>query len=127
DQRLDRFGRTDLGAQPAEAAAGQIKVKVIQDLDFLPGLAVSAERDQIVRAGLRALIADDAGLGAGAGLDLKPQDAAKARRRRPALGRILERERRLRRVLQREPQALQQVHEEDRLEEVDDRLHYARS
>src|SRR5437762_5189601 len=82
-----------------------------------------AERDEIVGACLGALVADDAGLCAGAGLGLEPQHAAEARRSRPPLGRILEREGRLRRVLQRDPQAFEQVDEEDGFEEPDDRLH----
>ena len=69
----------------------------------MPGFAVAAERDQVVRTGLRALIADDAGLGAGAGLGLQPQHAAEARRGRTPFSRILKREGRLRRVLQRDP------------------------
>src|SRR4029079_3855686 len=109
DERLDRLGRTDLGAQPAEAAARQVEVKVVENFYLQTGLAVAAERNQIVRAGLRALVADDARLGAGGGLGLQTQDAAKTRRGRPALGRILKRERGLRRVLQRDPQPLQQV------------------
>ena len=123
DERLDRLGRADFRAQAAEAAARQVEVEVIEDLDLLPRLAVAAERDQIVRARLRALVADDAGLGAGGRLGLQPQHAAEARRRRTPLGRILERERRLRRVLQRDPQPLEQVDEEDRFEERDDGLH----
>src|SRR4029077_3721568 len=87
--------------------------------DLLAGLAMTAEGDQIVGARLRALIADDAGLRAGAGLGLQPEHAAKARRRRPPLRRILERERGLRRVLQRDPQAFQQVDEKDRLQELE--------
>src|SRR5205085_8578252 len=115
----DRLGRADFRAQPAEAAARQVEVEVVEHLDLLSGLAMAAERDQIVGTRLRALIADDAGLGARAGLGLQPEHAAKARRGRPPLGRILERERGLRRVLQRDPEALQQVDEKDRLEEFE--------
>src|SRR5258707_666288 len=64
---------------------------------------------------------------AAGGLDLEPQHAAEARRGRPPLSRILEGEGRLRRVLHRDPHALQQVDEKNRLEESDDRLHQARS
>src|SRR5580765_7750958 len=123
DERLDRFGRADLRAQAAEAAAGKIEVEVVEDLNLLPRLAVTAEGDQVIRARLGALVADDAGLGAGGGLDLQAQDSAKARRCRTALSRILKRERRLRRVLQGQPQTLQQIDQKDRLEESDDRLH----
>src|SRR5580704_9062901 len=123
DQRLDRLGGTHLGAQPAEAAAGEVEVEVIEHLDLLPRLTMAAERDQVVRARLRALVADDAGLGARAGLGLEPQHATKARRGRPPLGRILKRKRRLRRVLHRQPQALGEVDQEDRLQEFDDGLH----
>src|SRR6185503_5383668 len=117
DERFDRFGRADLGAQPAEAAARQIEVKVVEDFYLQTGLAMAAERNQIVRAGLRALVADDARLRAGGGLGLQPQHAAEPRRRRPAFGWILERERRLRRVLQRDPQTLEKVDEKDGLQE----------
>src|SRR6478609_5569673 len=68
DQRLDRLGRADFGAQPAKAAAGQVEIEVIENFDLLPRLAVAAERNQVVGAGLGALVANDAGLGAGAGL-----------------------------------------------------------
>ena len=116
-ERLDRFGRADLGAEPAEAAARQVEVEVVEHLDLDPRLAMAAERDEVIGARLGALVADDAGLRAADRLDLQTQNAAKARRRRPALRRILERERRLRRVLQRDPEALEQVDEEDRSEE----------
>src|SRR5436305_1173290 len=62
DQRLDGFGRTHLGAQPAEAAPRQVEIEVIEDFYLLPRLAVAAEGDEIVRARLGALVADDAGL-----------------------------------------------------------------
>src|SRR6185312_5221491 len=123
DERLDGLGRAHLGAQAAEAAARQVEVEIVEDLDLLSRLAMPAERNQIVGARLRALVADDAGLGAGAGLGLETEHPAEARRRRAALGRILEREGRLRRVLQRDPEALEQVDEEDRLEESNDRVH----
>src|SRR5262245_27472478 len=100
DQRLDRLGRTDLRAETAEAAAREVEVEVVEDLDFRPRLAMAAERDQIVRARLGALIADDARLRAGAGLGLQAQDPAKTGRRRPPLGRVLEGEGGLRRVLE---------------------------
>src|SRR6185369_7534639 len=80
-------------------------------------------RDEIVGTRLRALVAHDAGLRAGRRFDLEPEHAAEARRGRTPFGRILEREGRLRRVLQRQPQPFQQVHEKDRLEETDDGLH----
>src|SRR4051812_29934535 len=128
DQRLNRLGRAHFRAQPAETAARQVEIEVVEHLDLGARLAVSAERNQIVRARLRALVADDAGLGAGGGFDLETQHAAKARSRRTTLGRVLESERGLRRVLQRDPHALEQVDQEDRLEETDDGLHdYARS
>src|SRR5262249_51453937 len=116
DERLNRLGRADLRAEATETAAGEIEVEVIEHLDLLPGLAVAAERDEIIGTRLRALVADDAGLRPGGRLHLQPQYAAEARRRRPALGGVLEREGRLRRVLQREPQSLQLGDEEDRLE-----------
>src|SRR5262249_7751466 len=125
--RFDRLGGTDLRAQPAEAAPGQIEVEVVEHLDLGAGLPVAAERDEVVGARLRTLVADDAGLGAGAGLGLQAEHAAEPRRRGTPLGRILEGERRLRRVLQREPEPLEDVDEEDRLEELDDGLHQARS
>src|SRR5437762_2029079 len=65
DERLDRFGGTNLGAESAEAAARQIKVKIIEHFDLEARLAMAAEGDQIVRAGLRTLIADDARLRTG--------------------------------------------------------------
>src|SRR5215831_4262675 len=86
-----------------------------------------AERNQIVRTCLGALVADDAGLRASARFGLEPEHAAKARRRRTPFGRILERKGRLRRVLQRDPQTLEQVDEENRFEEFNQSLHYARS
>src|SRR5690348_18272684 len=94
DEGLDRLGRTDFGAEAAEAAARQVEVEIIEDLDLRAWLAVPAERDQVVGARLGALVADDAGLRAGARLGLEAQHAAEARRRRPPLGRILEGERR---------------------------------
>src|SRR5262249_52973471 len=109
DERLDWLGRAHLRAEAAEAAAREVEVEVVENLDLLSRLAVAAERDQIVGTRLRALVADDAGLRAGAGLGLEPEDAAEARRRRPALGRVLKGERGLRRVLQRDPEPLQQV------------------
>src|SRR5207248_7385323 len=48
DQRLDRLGRADFGAQTAEAAAREIEVEVVEHLDLRPRLAVFAERDEIV-------------------------------------------------------------------------------
>src|SRR5262249_11781566 len=83
----------------------------------------TAERNEIVRARLRALVADDAGLRAGGRLHLQPQDAAESRCGWPPLRRVLEREGGLRCVLESEPQPFQQVDEADRLEEPDDRLH----
>src|SRR5579864_1473859 len=80
--------------------------------------------DQVVRTRLGALIAHNAGLGAGARLGLEPQDAAEPGRRGTALGGVLERKSRLRGVLQRDPQALEQVDEKERFEEFQ---HYARS
>src|ERR1051326_2484101 len=116
DQRLDRLGRANLRAQAAEAAARQVEIEVIEHFDLGAGLAMAPKRNQVVRARLRALVADDAGLRAALGLDLQPQHAAEARRGRTALRRVLERKRRLRRVLERDPEALEQVDQEDRLE-----------
>src|SRR5262245_23642839 len=84
---------------------------------------MAAEVNQLVRAGLRTLIADDACLRAGARLGLQPEDTAKPWRGRTPLGRILEREGRLRGVLQRDPEPLEQVDEKNRFEEVDESLH----
>src|SRR5262245_46003143 len=113
DERLHRPRRADLGAEPAEAAAREVEVEVVEDLDLLSGLAVAAERDQVVGTGLRALIADDAGRGAGFGLDLKAEQAAEARRDRTALRRVLKGEGGLRRVARRDQQPLDEVDEED--------------
>src|SRR6185312_8154013 len=66
-------------------------------------LAHDERLDGLGRAHLGALVAEAAALGAGAGLGLETEHPAEARRRRAALGRILEREGRLRRVLQRDP------------------------
>jgi hypothetical protein len=112
DEGLDRLGGTDFGTEPAEAAPRQIEIKVVQNLDFLAGLAMAAERNQVVRAGLRTLIAHDANLRTGFGLNLEPQDAPEPGRHRPALCRILKGEGRLRGVLERHPQALQDIEEE---------------
>src|SRR5256885_10835499 len=60
DQRLDRLGRADLRAQAAEAAAGQVEIKVVEDLDLLARFAMPSECDQVVGTCLRALVADDA-------------------------------------------------------------------
>src|SRR5262249_57969744 len=106
-------------AQTAEAAPGEVEVEVIQDFYLRPGLPMPAERNEIVGTRLRALVADDAGLGAGARLGLQPENSAKARRGGTPFGRILEGEGRLRRVFQRDPEALEQVGEEDGLEELD--------
>src|SRR5262249_21382805 len=114
-------------AQSAEAAARQVEVKVIEHFDLGARFAMAAEVDQLVGTGLRALIADDARLRAGARLCLQPENAAKPRRGGTPFRRILEREGRLRRVLEGDPQTLEQVDEKNRLEEVNDRLHYARS
>src|SRR6185369_190940 len=127
DQRFDRFGRTDFCAQSAEAAARQVEVEVIEHLDLRAWFAMPAERNQIVGAGLGALIADDAGLRAGARFGLQPEDAAETRRGLTPLRRILKGKGRLRCVLQRNPQTFEQVDEKDRFEELDDGLHYARS
>ena len=70
---------------------------------------MAAERDQIVGAGLGALIANDTRLRPRLRLHLQTQHAAKARGDRTPLGRILKGERWLWRVLQREPQALEEV------------------
>src|SRR5256885_1214909 len=123
NERLDRLRRTDLGAEAAKAAARQIEVEVIEDFDFLPRLAMAAERNQVVGARLRALVADDARLCAGGRFRLKAQHAAKPRRGRTPFSGILKRKRRLRRVLQGHPQAFEQVDEENRLEEFDDGFH----
>src|SRR5262245_44831353 len=84
---------------------------------------MAAKGDEIVRAGLRALVADDACLCAGAGLGLQPEDTPEPRSRRAPFSRVLERKRRLRRVLQGDPQTFQQVDEEDGLEESNDCAH----
>src|SRR5256885_8917278 len=76
DQRLDRLGRAHFRAQTAEAAPRQIEVEVVENLDLLPGFAVPAERNQIVGARLRALIADDARLGACGGVGRPAGEAA---------------------------------------------------
>src|ERR1700730_4085411 len=65
DERFDRLGRANLGAQPAETAARQIEVKVVENFYLQTGLAMAAERNQIVRAGLGTLVADDARLRTG--------------------------------------------------------------
>ena len=70
---------------------------------------MAPEGNQVVGAGLRALIADDAGLRAGFGLDLEPQDAAEARRDRPPLGRILKGKSGLGSVFQRQPESLEEI------------------
>src|SRR6185295_12274800 len=70
DQRFDRLGRTDLRTESAEAAPREVEVEIVEDFNLLSGLPVAAERDQIVGARLGALVAADAGLGAGAGLGL---------------------------------------------------------
>src|SRR6476659_9474355 len=75
DQRLDGLRGADFRTQPAETAAGQVEVEVIQNLDLLPWLAMAAQRDQIVGTRLRALIADDAGLRPGSWLGLQPENA----------------------------------------------------
>ena len=62
-------------------------------------------------------------LRAGTRLGLQTQDAPEAGGCRPSLRWILERKRRLRRVLQRDPEAFQQIDEKDGLEEVDYGLH----
>src|SRR5581483_3077087 len=124
DEGLNRLGWAHFRAQSAEAAPGQVEIEVIEHFDLGSWLAVAAQGNQVVGARLRALITDDAGLGAGAGLGLQPQDAAEAWRGRPPLRRILERKRRLRRVFQRHPQALEQVDQEEGLDELE---HYARS
>src|SRR6185436_19583261 len=98
--------------------ARQVEVEVVEDLDLLPRLAVSAEGDEIVRTSLGALVADDAGLGAGGRLGLQAEHAAEARRRRPALRRVLKGEGGLRRVLERQPHPFHQIDEEERFEEA---------
>src|SRR2546425_1052377 len=60
DERFDRLGGTHLGAQSAEAAAREVEVEIIENLDLLAGLAVTAEGDQVIRTGLRALVARNA-------------------------------------------------------------------
>src|SRR5665213_3939427 len=54
DERLDGLGRAHFRAQPAEAAARQVEVEVVEDLDLGARLTMAAEGDEIVRAGLRA-------------------------------------------------------------------------
>src|SRR5689334_2974904 len=60
DQRFHRLGRTYLGAQPAETAPRKVEVEIIEHLDLLSGLAVSAKCNKVVGTDLRALIADNA-------------------------------------------------------------------
>src|SRR6185295_10331095 len=103
DERLDRLGGAHFGAQAAKTATRQVEVEVVENLDLLARLPVAAEGDQVVGARLGALVADDAGLGTGGGLDLQAQDSPEPWRRRPALRRVLKGERRLWRVLQGEP------------------------
>src|SRR6266849_5872918 len=127
DERLDRLRWTDFGAEPTEAAAREIEVEVIENLDLLSRFAMSAEGNQVVGTRLGALVADDARLGACAGLGLQPQHAPEAGRGRTALRRVLKREGWLRRVLQRDPQPFEQIHEENRLEKAGDGLHVVQS
>src|SRR6266705_1686017 len=84
DQRLDRLCWTDLRAQPAETAPGQVEIEVVEDLDLQTRFAVPAERDQVVGTRLGTLVAHDAGLRAGTGLDLQAEDAAEPGRCRPS-------------------------------------------
>src|SRR5262249_16479648 len=92
DQGLDRLGRANLQAESAKAAPREIEIEIVEDLDLGARLAVAAERDEIVGARLGALVANDASLCASPRLGLQPQHPAEARRGRPALGGILERE-----------------------------------
>ena len=62
DERFDGFGGAHFRAEPAKAAAGQVEIEVIQNFDFLSGLAVAAQRNQIVGARLGALVTNDTGL-----------------------------------------------------------------
>src|SRR4029453_3679662 len=56
DERLHRFGWTDLRAQPAEAASRQVEVEVVEDFDLLARFTVTTQRDEVVRTRFRALI-----------------------------------------------------------------------
>ena len=84
---------------------------------------MSTQSNEIIGTCLGALVAHDACLRTGAGLCLEAQHAAKTRSRGPPFRGVLECEGRLRRVLQRDPKPLQQVDEENRFEETDDRVH----
>src|SRR5687768_10078338 len=84
---------------------------------------MTAERDQIVRTRLCALVADDTRLRARLGLDLEPQHSAESRRHGTPLRRILECKRRLWRVLQRQPETFNQVDEKNHAEQ----FHHDRS
>src|SRR5437867_9798299 len=88
DQGLDWLGRTDFGAQAAEAAARQVEIEIVEHLDLLSRLAVTTERNEIVRAGLGALITNDTRLSTGARFGLQPQDPPEPGRGRPPLGRL---------------------------------------
>ena len=94
----------------------------------MAGLTVPAKVDELVWAHLGALVAHDTSLRPGLRLDLQTQDSAEPRCDRPTLFRVLKGKRRLWRVLQREPHALEEVDEEDRLEELRQEQHrYPRS
>src|SRR5262245_23047497 len=123
DQRLDGLRGADFCTQPAETAPGQIEVEIIQNFDFLPGLAVASEGDQVVGTCLRALVANDAGLGPGPRFGLQPENAPESGSRRSSFRRILKSEGGLRRVLERHPQTLQQVDQKNRLQELEEDSH----
>ena len=63
DERFDWLGWAYFRTQPTERTAGQIKIKIIQDFYFVSWFAVTTQVDQLVRAHLSALVANDAGLG----------------------------------------------------------------
>src|SRR5688572_30119689 len=104
DERLHWFGRTHFRAEPTEAAAREVEVEVVENLDLVTRLPVAAQSDEIVGTSLRALVAYDARLRARGRFNLQPQYAAEARRHRTPFRRVLERECRLRRVLQGHPE-----------------------
>src|SRR5205814_6827186 len=61
------------------------------------------------------------------GFDLEAENTAKARCDRPPFGRILKRERRLRRVTQRHEQSLDQIDQQDRSDKARNAVHVASS
>jgi hypothetical protein len=74
---------------------------------------MSTKIDELIGTGLRALVAHDAGLRTRLRLDLQTQNTTKSRGYRAAFLWILEGERRLRRVSEGNPEALQKVNQKD--------------